>query len=525
MRILRKNGRFRLVFALHNAARKFLSLKQILSTVKTLIYRVAISLKLPWPAAYLWWGQLLARDLCRLVDSNSWERSKGDQVYLTLSKYLTYAQEFDSHSVEAAIALNEASLITGRISEWLTTTRKLSDKQEERAKKANVEIYNLRIIDADQLFSTLGLALNIDAWVKSGLLGLRPPWRSVVLVEQSVKGRAVNQCLLDYWTQYLEFMEAPDELLRLRPLRDQLSARYSNAIRCSANSVPFAHSSLAWMNREWEEQCRDPLLQLKIEHWERGWANLVHMGVPRNAWFVTIHVREPGFKGSERFRDSDIATYIKAIKRVTDRGGWVIRLGDPSMTPLSPQRNVIDYAHSAKKSDWMDVFLCATARFMIATSSGVACVSHAFGVPIVMTNYLPTATIYLGSRDLLIPRLLRRLDGGSFLTFQELMNPPYNFGVSDGMYRNIFRVEVIPNTSDEIVNLVQEMLDKLDGTLIYTQEDDALQRLFKMASVQWATVLRLPDFNFQYRVGCQFLRTHQNLLLPTAPSEIDSKTS
>jgi putative glycosyltransferase (TIGR04372 family) len=62
--------------------------------------------------------------------------------------------------------------------------------------------------------------------------------------------------------------------------------------------------------------------------------------------------------------------YIKAIKAVTKAGGWVFRMGDPSMTPLPKMPQVIDYAHNEIRCDWMDIFLGATFKFLIGTGSG-----------------------------------------------------------------------------------------------------------------------------------------------------------
>ena len=92
------------------------------------------------------------------------------------------------------------------------------------------------------------------------------------------------------------------------------------------------------------------------------------------------------------------------------------------------------------------------------------------------------------------------------------MTLPYSMGVIDGMYKNIFQVETIPNTSEEIADAVVEMLEKLDGTLRYTGQDEALHARFKSLTADREVMIGLPGFEIQCRLGRGFLRNHQHLL-------------
>ena len=70
------------------------------------------------------------------------------------------------------------------------------------------------------------------------------------------------------------------------------------------------------------------------------------MGLPPDCWFVSLHVREG--VGASR-RDGNIADYLPAIRRITQAGGWVVRIGDASMTKISDVPNLIDYAHAPRR--------------------------------------------------------------------------------------------------------------------------------------------------------------------------------
>ena len=99
-----------------------------------------------------------------------------------------------------------------------------------------------------------------------------------------------------------------------------------------------------------------------------------------------MHVREPTYRDEtykstqDKFRSANPMDYLKSINAITKAGGWVFRMGDPSMKKLSPVPHVIDYAHHEIRSDCMDVFLGATCRFCISTSSGYYTIPMSFGV-------------------------------------------------------------------------------------------------------------------------------------------------
>lgn len=508
-RNLKRQGRFSSVFRIYRLLRDFY--EHVKSACQFPIYFLLVAIRFPWFYPYFWMGRRLRSKLGQLIESDSFQKNVADDLYHRAIGCLEKASQLNPDFVEAAQSIGQAALVTGRIDEWIKAQYRAIRYQEKRAQNSGAASQNIRIIEGAGIFSTIGATLPLDAWIKSGLLGFRPPCSSLVLVEPALKAGTANQCLLDYWRSYFEFVEDSDKLTQLRPLARDLSARL-DYIPCGDRTVPYAISASVWIQAEWEKQGRQPLLQLKDEHKQRGWEMLARMGIPKDAWFVTTHVRESGFKGKESFRDSDIVTYLKSFRQVTERGGWVIRLGDASMDPLPAMPQVIDYALSSVKSDWMDVFLLAAARFMIGTSSGPASVSYAFGVPVAMTNYLPAAAVYFTRQDLFLPRLMRRIDDRSFLNLEALMTLPYSMGACDGMYKNIFRVEAIPNTSEEISGLVTEMLDKLDGTLRYTEKDESLQKRFKSLTAEREVIIGLPGFEIQCRLGRDFLRHHQHLL-------------
>ena len=265
----------------------------------------------------------------------------------------------------------------------------------------------------------------------------------------------------------------------------------------------------AMLNQEWARRGLPPVLSLTPEHRARGEATLREMGVPQGAWHACLHVRSPSFldKGTENHnapRNAPIESYLPAMRHIVAAGGWVMRMGDPGMPPLEPMAGVVDYAHSRWKSDWMDVFLCGSAAFFVATQSGLLAVSQAFGVPTAMTNILPVNLYAFGTEDRYIPRKVHSTAENRLLSFAETFRPPFVNTEIDLAFEGL-ALKPLHHTADEIRDLVDEMIDRHLGRAVYSEADRDLQQSF-------VETVDYHGYGQTGRVGRQFLRNHTHLL-------------
>jgi putative glycosyltransferase (TIGR04372 family) len=344
------------------------------------------------------------------------------------------------------------------------------------------------------------LVLDFESYIKERLLQGRTQ-KPLYIVDDRVP---CNRCMLDYWRTYIRVIEGSwarplQSLNTYGPLVDNLEHRYAYTLEGAASC--FAIES-AWGDRL-------PLFVLGSDHARRGEACLAEMGLPPGAWFVCVHARSDGFSpGDEfchRYRNVSIKTYFPAMEDIVRRGGWCIRVGDPSMEPLPSLPQTIDYARSSFKSDWMDVFLGARCRFFLGSSSGLFLISSAFGVPSALTNMAPMACAFsVFRRDISIPKLILA-SNGSAMSFPALLSSP----IGDMRFAEMFDAAGVThraNTSEEIRELVTEMLDRLEGTYVSTKEDEARQTAFKSL---------FHDGHYSYkscaRICDAFLRRHENL--------------
>lgn len=343
------------------------------------------------------------------------------------------------------------------------------------------------------------MALEADCFIKEGLLGLRPPVKEIWVAPRNL---VANKHLLRYWEQHLRVWKSPLAWLLL-PVAENESMGKGYAMVLN-DSTLYPRIQSAWGDRA-------PLLKLTKEDYERGWAALCKMGVPEGAWFVCVHNREAGFSPHDdpinTFRNTDIHSYLPAMKMIVERGGWCIRMGDKSVTPLPSMPGVIDYALHEAKSDWMDVFLCATCRFFLGSSSGLAVVSNVFGGRAAMANQIPLSVVLpYGIHDVGIPKLLWSMRENRCLTFKETCDS----AASNYRFTHLYEeagLKTVDNTPDEIQELAAELLETVDGTVCYSAEDEELQRRFK-------SLMRPCHYSFDStsRVGRHFLRKHANLL-------------
>lgn len=381
--------------------------------------------------------------------------------------------------------------------------------QEEIARKLELDRLPYTFIDRD-FTSVIGTLAFLDVYVKQRILS-GEPFDRTILFGHDTPAKVGNKSYLDYWLPYFpRYISNPRTWERLWHVR-RARKLYYNAWRCPDGRIRHFTSAGAQVERQWEAEGRPPLLALTDDHRERGRAALRNLGVQDDAWFVGLHVRAGGYHD---LRNADIGTYWKAIDAVVERGGWVVRIGDREMPPLETPdgmeavaSHVVDYVFTEAWSDWMDVFILAEGRFLLGTLSGPMAVPGTFGVPTVGTNWCPMATRYWYSRDLYIPKQYWSERESRYLTFSEILSS--NIGFSH-MSEELAKVGVraIDNTPEQVRDVVVEMLDRIDGIPVYTEEDERLYARFDAMEPP----LEYPIPGGGGRIGRDFLRANAHLM-------------
>jgi putative glycosyltransferase (TIGR04372 family) len=128
-----------------------------------------------------------------------------------------------------------------------------------------------------------------------------------------------------------------------------------------------------------------------------------------------------------------------------------------------------------------------------------------FGIPCVLTNWWPAGQRPFNARDIYIPKLVQLDSPPRVLGFAQMMAPPVGYA-PNYIHGNRLKLGLVPNSAEELREVVREMLDRLDGHLSYSAADEALQSAFD-------AVARTNESMGNARLGCSFLRHHIDLLI------------
>ena len=116
---------------------------------------------------------------------------------------------------------------------------------------------------------------------------------------------------------------------------------------------------------------------------------LTRRGVDRDQWFVCLHMREEGYrwrKDVDFDRCVDPKTYLPMIVGILrEQGGQVVRVGDPSMTPLPEMDGFIDLSGDGGNFP-EQAFAASRARYFIGTDTGTTQLAASFKTPAATTN-------------------------------------------------------------------------------------------------------------------------------------------
>ena len=202
-------------------------------------------------------------------------------------------------------------------------------------------------------------------------------------------------------------------------------------------------------------------LKLKREDYLKGEKILRDNNLSSYKWYVALHIREDNQNDDQTHRNANPINYIKLIKEIISRGGAVFRMGNQSMTKLPKIKGLIDYPFTNFKSDFMDIFLAATSKFVVGTASGFWTAASFFNTPTLLTNYAPYIEYYSFNENcIFLPKTLTN-SNNKIVSIKEIFQQnKYSQYTSMAQFRKS-SLKVLENTEEDLLESVKNMFDLL----------------------------------------------------------------
>jgi len=268
-----------------------------------------------------------------------------------------------------------------------------------------------------------------------------------------------------------------------------------------------------------------PVLSFTQEEQRTGELLLRDLGVPKDRNFVCLHVRDSSYLANQfpwadtsyhNYRDSNIEDYYLTAEALAMHGLYVLRTGAIVKSPLqSKNPMIIDYALSGKRSEFADLYLGANCYFCISTGSGFDAIPYIFRRPILYVNLVPIE--YMNTYSLNYSTVFKHHDDstdGQELPFVEIFTRQAGRCVSSECFQSK-GISLRDNSPDEIMEAAMEMVGRLEGTFLESDDDKFLEsefwRVFPKDAVDDHVGMPLHG-QIRARVSITYLRSNRSLL-------------
>ena len=245
----------------------------------------------------------------------------------------------------------------------------------------------------------------------------------------------------------------------------------------AANAAHAARSEALWNARYkthvlspfrvLEEAGQDvPTVRLRLPSDDdaRAARHAASLGIAPTAPIVTVHVRESGYRSTaglrqrswDEARNARIDSFFPAFRALVARGYTVVRLGDPTMTPVV-MPGVVDLATSPARSQWLDIWCTMRSEFLVGCDSGPSWLAVLLGVPVLTVNAVHFRDLSRAT-DRVICKLARDRQTGDILSVSEMLTEDFlRVGFKGDRY------ECVDNTSSDIQRAALDMIEVVHG--------------------------------------------------------------
>lgn len=215
------------------------------------------------------------------------------------------------------------------------------------------------------------------------------------------------------------------------------------------------------------------------------------------------------------YRDSDINKFNMAAAYLSQEGIVAVRMGREVARPVEFE-NCIDYA-SNYYDELLDIVLAQKCKFFVGDGSGIIYTPMYMNVPLAIKNLVPVfrecGPMPSNPNNLFIFKKYFCKSENRYLPIREMMQIDKKIGDMGSKGYIQQGIEVVENSAEEILDLVVEMNERLDGTWVEKPEDIELQDKFQKLFREWCEQQHYQEGGIiRMRVGTLFLKKNSYLL-------------
>jgi len=203
--------------------------------------------------------------------------------------------------------------------------------------------------------------------------------------------------------------------------------------------------------------------------------------------FICLNIRDASFDLRENcanevtaknldFRNSNSWTYLQASEVLANMKYTVFRMGSIVKEPLASKHpGVIDYATNGMRTEFLDIFLAAHCAFTVSTATGWDNAPLIFRRPIMYVNCLP---IFIKTHQvcpvIFYPKTLIDQKSGDVLNLKSVIKKNVHQTFNTDGYADA-GVKIRDLSSEELVDAVTEMAQRVEGTFVETPEQKEMR--------------------------------------------------
>ena len=228
-----------------------------------------------------------------------------------------------------------------------------------------------------------------------------------------------------------------------------------------------------------------PSIQFNDEEEAKGQHYLKKIGVQNEKFFGFVS-RTSEFHNEkfETTRNSDINDKIQGVKFLISKGYKAIRMGKYETKKINwNELNIIDYATSNDRCDFLDIYLTSKCKFLLSDSTGNTSVLNLFRKHCLTVNECSIHTLEHHPEKLMILiKKFKNLHTNKIVSFEEAYKKKLNYIGSPNELKEL-GYEIIDNNEIEIKEATESYYDLINNNLnlneIYQKQKNYWQNVEK----------------------------------------------